>query len=272
MLPSALMGKTHLPLCVYGTLLTWLVTGCAAVYPEVQTPLRDAKTLEPPPPKDMYWIGFKSGDVPEKTRDGRDWQELGSKLPDPFAVLFVNGKELIRTNVQTSTLHATWDGSPKGNFRIQPSDRLRVEMWESGLVSRPLCVRDMRGEEDDWVAVKQISVDCEGGARVVISWEPAHGRGGYGFYYEHRTQSVFVTRVFEESPAARAGIKGGDEIQRFGDRVARDMQPPEVQSYMSAPKAEGVKLTVKKSYGSVREVELKEGAVYPLFSEIGPVP
>jgi hypothetical protein len=249
------------------------VTSCAAVYPEVQTPLRAPNaTLDPPPPKDLFWIAFKSGDVPEKTRDGRDWAELGSKLPDPVATLFVNGKELIKTNVQSSTLHATWEGSPKGNFRIKTEDKIHVEMWEAGLVDRPLCQRDMRGDEQDWVDAKQISIDCDSGAHVTIAWEPAHGRVGYGFYYELRTQSVYVTRVFEESPAARAGIKGGDELVNLGDRAAKTMSPADVQSYLAAPKREGIKLTVRTPGVAPRDIELKEGAVYPLFTETGAMP
>jgi len=245
-------------------------TGCGAVYPEVQTPLRAppaGKGLEPAPPKDLVYVAFKEGFAPERTRDGRAWHELGNKLPDPFAVLFVNGKELIRTPRQSSTLNPTWPDAPKGNFRIQPSDRIRVEMWESGLVDKPMCVKDLGTPDDEWVAGRQVTAQCDWGARIVVSWEPAHGQFGYGFYYEFRTTDVYVTRVFEESPAARAGIKPGDLITTLGDRRAREMKPGEVQGYLNAPRGEPIKLGIKHKGSEPIEVEITEGAVYPLFSE-----
>jgi hypothetical protein len=266
------LGAAAVPLFASSLSILW---SCAAVYPEAQTQLRAPNPnseLLPPPPKGVYWIAFKEAEVPEKTRDGRTWHELGNKLPDPQVTLFVNGKELIKTAGQNSTLHPTWPGSPRGNFRLNPGDRLRVELWEESLVKKPICVKEIGNSAEDWAAAKEIRLECDGGARITVSFEPAHGRVGYGFYYELRTQSVFLTRVFEESAAARAGLKTGDEVVRFGDKRARDMKPVEVQSYVNAPKMEGIVLSVKHPDGNTVDVTLKEEAVYPLYSEIGALP
>jgi hypothetical protein len=247
-----------------------LATACAAVYPEAQTPLRDApggRELKPPPPEDLFFIALAGADVPERTRDGRMWHELGSKLPDPFAILFVNGKEIIRTNVETSTLHPTWPESSRGNFRVLPGDRIRIELWEAALVNKPMCVKDLGAVQAEWATRKQLDIDCESGAIVRLSFEPAHGKLGYGFFYEFRTASVGVTRVFEESPAARAGLKPGDELVLVGDRVAKTMKTTEVESFLGASRVEGVSLTIRHPGGEQVQVQLKEGGVYPLYAE-----
>jgi hypothetical protein len=250
-----------------------LVSGCAVVYPEVQTPLRDVpggREVEPAPPKDLFYIAFAGADVPELTRDGRQWHELGSKLPDPFAILMVNGKPLIKTNTETSTRKPTWADAPKGNFRIQPGDRLRVELWEASLVNKAMCVKDIGAVQNEWLAEKRVEVECESGAHITLTFEPARGQLGYGFFYEHRTMSVGVTRVFEESPAARAGLRPGDEIVLVGDRMATKMKPTELDSFLAASRGDGVRITTRRG-GEQKELQIKEAAVYPLYAEVAPV-
>lgn len=264
-----------LRLCATLLPLATSVLSCAAVYPELTTPVRvplAAQQLDPPPPPDLYWISVREGTAPERTRDGRTWQELGGKLPDPFVILFINGKELLRTNPESNTLHPTWPDSPRGNFRIQRSDKLRVEMWQDALVRTPICVKNVGGDTEDWVATRQIRVSCDGGSEVIIAWEPAHGRSGYGFYYELRTENVHVTRVFEESPAARAGIRFNDQIVAVDGQTVRAMKAGDLQGHFNAQRTEGVEIELLHSDGVSAKVALKEGAIYPLFSEVGPLP
>lgn len=255
-----------LPLALSALVAT---TACSAVFPEVATPLRTppaGKTMDPPPPKDVVYVEFKGGNAPERTRDGRPWQELGNKLPDPYAVLFVNGKELIKTNRQSNTLNPTWPDAPRGNFHIEPSDRIRVEMWESALVAKPMCVKDFGTPDPEWGTTKELVATCEGGAKIVLAWEPARGQWGYGFHYEFRTADVAVTRVFAHSPAARAGMKSGDLITAVDGRPTSQMKPGEVQGAFNASRLEPLKVSVKRG-GEEPSVELREGPVYPLFTE-----
>ena len=140
-------------------------------------------------------------------------------------------------------------------------------MWETGIVHKPMCVKSVGNDMEEWAAVQEVAVECEGGARVVVAWELAHGKLGYGFYYEFRTLDLYVSRVFAESPASRAGIKAGDQLVRLGDRLARDMKPGEVASYFNLPQPDGLSLEVRHDNNDVAQITLKEGAVYPLFSE-----
>ncbi len=245
------------------------ISACSAIFPEVGTPLRTTpagKAMVPPPPQDLVYVEFKGGSAPTMTRDGRPWQELGNKLPDPYAILFVNGKELIKTNRESNTLSPTWPGSPRGNFRFEPTDRIRVEMWESGLVAKPMCVKDFGTIDPEWTSAKELVASCEGGAKLTLAWEPARGQWGYGFHYEFRTVSVAVTRVFAESPAARAGMKTGDLLAVIDGRDASQMRPGDVQGAFNASRLTPLQVTLRRG-GQDVPVELREGPVYPLFTE-----
>jgi hypothetical protein len=246
---------------------------CAAVYPEVQTPLRSAEGRETEaPPSELRWISFKGATVPSETRDGRKWGgDLGRAAPDPYAVLFLNGKLLLKTPAQTATLTPTWPDGPAGNFRIKKRDRFRVEIWDSNALSdHPIGFKDI-GSMDESVDISgEADIECDSGAHVRIAFEPAHARLGLGFYYELRIGEVFVTRVYEESPAGRAGIKPGDQIVALDGKAVSSLKSPEIQSLLNTPHATPFPMRVRhKVDGQEVAVQAKDGAIFPLFSEMG---
>jgi hypothetical protein len=252
-----------------------LLAACPAVYPELRTPMRPVamgQALDPPPPPEVRWLAFKGAKVPERTRDGRRWgTELGKGLPDPYAKLLVGGVEVLRTKVDRSTLTPTWADSPKGNFRIRPDDKMRVEIWDARVMNdHPIGIKDLGPmSTNDQRGLEEIQEECESGAQFTLANEPAHGFIGYGLFYELRTYEAYVTRVYEESPAARAGIKPGDQLVAIDGREVRSMKEGELQSTFNAPSSKGHDLSVRHENGSTVMVALKEGAVYPLFREIG---
>jgi membrane-associated protease RseP (regulator of RpoE activity) len=245
---------------------------CSAVYPEVQTPVRsvDKREVEPPP-KDLLWIHFKGAVVPGQTRDGRKWGgDLAGHTPDPYAVLFLNGKMLLKTPAQSGTLAPTWPDGPAGNFRLRDGDRFRVELWDSNtLHDHPIGIKEIGALSEEMQATGEAEVECDTGARVRIAFEPAHGRVGLGFYYELRIGEVFVTRVYEQSPAGRAGVKPGDQILTLDGKPVAKLKTPEVRSILNTPHLDGLTMTVQHPHGQEVALTLKEGAIYPLFSEIG---
>jgi hypothetical protein len=245
---------------------------CAAVYPELQTPLRSAEGRQAEaPPKDLRWIAFKGATVPAETRDGRKWGgDLGRKAPDPYAVLFVNGKLLLKTPAQGGTLTPTWPDGPAGNFRIKKGDHFRVELWDSNTISdHPIGVKDV-GSLDDSVDVSgEADIECDSGAQVRVAFEPPHARLGLGFYYELRIGEVFVTRVYEESPAGRAGIKPGDQILALDGKAVSGLKSSEIQSLLNTPHASPVAMSVRHKDGQELAAQAKDGSIFPLFSEMG---
>jgi hypothetical protein len=248
--------------------------GCAAVYPELQTPLRpvEGHPIEAAP-KDLRWIAFKGATVPQETRDGRKWGgDLGRSAPDPYAVLFVNGKVLLKTPVQNGTLTPTWADGPAGNFRIRRNDHFRVELWDSKAFNdHPIGMKDI-GSLDDVVDVTgEADVECDSGAHIVLAFEPPHALLGLGFYYELRLGDVYVTRVYEESPAGRAGMKPSDQIVALEGKPLDGMKSGQAKSILETPHPAGLPIKIRHNGGQEASMTLKEGAVFPLFSETGTV-
>ena len=251
-----------------------MLLGCPAVYPELgtrTTKVASDRPVDPPPPAELRWIRFASAEVPPRTRDGRTWSK-GDKLPDPYARLLVNGVEVLRTPVQSSTLKPTWPDGPRGNFRIQPSDRLRVELWDkNALNDRPIGVRDLGRASEESRQTQQIRVELEGGGEVLLAFEPAHPVLGVGLWYELRNDQCFVTRLLEQSPAARAGIEKGDEVIKIAGKTVKSTTPDDVQSLWNAIPLAGMPVTVRHAGGATMDVVLKEGPIYPLFDQFGPL-
>lgn len=251
---------------------TWLsfavaLMGCSAVYPEISAPVKappSGRTLEPAPPKDLVYIVFSGAKIPEKTRDGRQWDSLGGSAPDPFAKLFLNDRELIRTPVQSNTLAPTWPDQRKANYRLPENGSYRLEVWDSNaLNNRPICMKTLHDIRDD-VGPDPVEIDCDSGARVTLRVEPAHARWGLGFAYELRTQgSVAITHVVADSPAARAGLAAGDAVVQIQGKPVAKMEQGEPQSLINANADVGIELVLKGEDGQERKAQVKEGVIYP---------
>ena len=254
------------------------LAGCPAVYPELGTRTRTipaGQPLDPPPPAELYWLKFVSARVPDRTRDGRTWQ--GNGKASPYARLLVNGAELFRTSPQSDTLAPTWPDSPRGNFKIQPGDKIRVELWDQNPIDdKPIGVRELGAASDLPAADGRIHVELQEGTassgEVVLAFEPAHAVSGLGLWYELRTVGCAVTRLLEGSPAERAGILPGDEVLRIGGREVRTMSLGELKSAFNAVPMDGLKVLVKHAQGgATAELLLQEGPIYPTFAQYGPI-
>ena len=274
MIPFPTMSLRWVPSVFVPGAMCWaLATACAAVYPELQTPVRSAEGHElEAPPKGLRWIAFKGAEVPPETRDGRKWGgDLGRRAPDPYAALYMNGRLLLKTPAQRGTLVPTWPDGPAGNFRINRYDRFRVELWDSNVLNdHPIGYKEVGSLDEGLDTSGEVEIECNSGARVRLAFEPAHARLGLGLYYELRIGEVFVTRVYEESPAGRAGIKPGDQILALEGKPVSGLKAFEIQSILNTPHMSGLPMKIRhKVDGKEADVTLKEGAIFPLFSEMG---
>ncbi|HEX4474539.1 MAG TPA: PDZ domain-containing protein [Polyangiaceae bacterium] len=252
-----------------------LLTGCGAVFPEVTPPVNappPGRPLVPPPPSDLAFMSFTSATIPDRTRDGRQWDAIGGSAPDPFAILFVNDKELLRTPVQSNTLQPTWPDKTAANYRLKAGARYRVELWDSNaLNNRPICVKNVHDLLDE-VGPAPVDIDCDSGAHIQMKVEPAHARWGLGFAYELKTGgAISVTRVLVESPAARAGIHSGDEIVEIQGKKVVTMDDGEPQSLINANRQVGVSLLLVGADKNEHAVSVKEGVIYPVVDEGVPI-
>jgi hypothetical protein len=249
--------------------------GCPAVYPELGTRTRNVppgQPLDPPPPPELRWIKFVSGRIPPKTRDGRPWQDNGKA--SSYAKLFANDREILKTSVQSDTLEPTWPGSPHGNYKILPTDRLRVELWSSNTMNdRPISLRELGVASDVRALDGQIHVEFEegiaSGGEVAIAFEPAHAISGLGLWYELRTSDCAITRLLSNGPAERAGLVAGDVVIRIDGKPIEGQTPNDIRSAFNALSMNGLKLTVKHAGDTTTEILLKEGPIYATFEQYG---
>jgi hypothetical protein len=258
-------------------LLATVLVGCAAVYPELGTrtrPIPAGRPLDPPPPVELRWIKILGATIPEHTRDGRTWQANGKA--SAYAKILVNGSEILKTNTESDTLTPTWAGSPRGNYKIAPGDKIRVELWDSNPINdKPIGSRELGQAGEIRALDGRIHVDFEEGVQsagsIDIAFELAHAVNGLGLWYELRTAGCWITRLLPLSPAERAGLKGGDELLKIGGREAKAMSVEELKSAFNAVPMDGLKVVIKHDGGAVAEALLKEGPIYATFADIGPI-
>jgi hypothetical protein len=246
------------------------LTACGAVFPEI-TPLVKAppagRDIEPKPPANLVFLAFNGAEIPPHTRDGRAWDSLGGSLPDPFAKLFVDDREVFRTPVQSDTLKPTWKDQPHANYRIAPGGKARVEVWDNNtLNNHPICIKKL-GDLTELAGTEPVEIDCDSGAHVSLRVEPAHPRWGLGFAYELKTVGLSVTRVLAESPAARVGLVTNDEILEIQGRKVEKMEEGEAQSLINSNAQMGVALVVRSKAQEVRTIKVAEGVIYPVFGD-----
>lgn len=241
-------------------------TACGAVYPEIATPVRAAGTrkLDPPPPDDIVFLKFKSAQIPTRTRDGRNWDSVGGSAPDPFVKLLMEDKEILLTPVQANTLTPTWPDQKVGNYRLPRGVPARIELWDSNPINNhPICVESINDILGEASYEKDVEIDCDSGASVQLTVQPAHAKFGIGLYYELRTEDIFVTRVVEESPAARARLARGDQIIAIQGKPVKGMDGESARSLINSNVTTGVTLSIKHANGAVEDVTLKDGPMYP---------
>lgn len=264
------MNLTHF---VRALLVTALL-GCAAVYPEIGTSIRPIKgelQLDPPPPEDLRWIRFSGATIPTQMRDGRTWEQSLGRLPNPYAKLIINEVEIMRTKPQSGTLTPTWPDAPRGNFKVAPTDKFRVELWDGDLLGdKPIGVKDFR-PTTDFVIGDRIRIEVGGGSEVILAFEPAHAMFGLGLWYELRSETCFVTRLLAGSPADRAGIQPGDEVVSIGGKQVTSLTPIEIRGAFSAIPKDGTAIVVRHENGQSASATLKEGPIYPSFDQYGQV-
>lgn len=256
-------------------LASLLVLGCGAVYPQLSTPIRTppAKVvLTPPAPEDLLFVKFAGAVIPTRTRDGRSWDSVGGSLPDAFAKLFVDGKVILETPVQSNSLTPTWPEQRKANYRVRPGAAVKVELWDSNPINNhPICIAEVPNLHAEASSDAPLRIDCNSGAEISLIVDSAHSRLGLGLFYELRREEVVITRVLRESPAARMGLARGDQLLKIQGKTVKAMADGEAQSLINANAATGVTLWVKKVDKSEREITLKEGAIYPMVDEGVPV-
>lgn len=247
-----------------------LLSACGAVFPEISPPVKAppaGREVTPPPPPDLLYIAFEKAEIPSRTRDGRQWDNVGGSLPDPFAKLFVNDVEVAKTSIQSNTLTPTWPDQKRANYHVPANAHVRVELWDSNPINNHTICSKTLHDVAEMAGPAPVDIDCESGAHMSIRVEAAHPRWGIGFYYELRTQGVAITRVLPQSPASRAGLRPGEEVIEIGGKPVRGMDRDEAQSRINADAQVGVAMLLRAADHTERKLTIKEGVIYPAVED-----
>lgn len=256
----------------FAFLLAASTAGCALVYPEYGTHLVKAPDLgsfDPPPPSDRLYLEVVSAKIPEKTRDGRVWDEVLGSLPDPFLKILRDDAEIYRTDPESDTLAPTWKDAPKGNFPLRVGDSLRVEIWDANaLIDHPIGVKQVTlGPEMLDAETERLNFD--GGLELVLKIRAAKPLWGFGLRYEVHSGGASITSVMDQSPASRAGVQSGDKILKLASKDIANLSSDDVISEMNGPPTSGIQLTLQHGDGSTVDATVKEGPIYALFKDVG---
>lgn len=239
-------------------------TACTGLYPSISTPLKPVppgRELDPPPPPNVLYIAMGGVEIPNRTRDGRSWDELGSGKPDPFAIVYINDRELFRTPVESNTLSAKWPNAPKTSYQLPRGAKMRIEIWDDNAIhKKPICRKDVEGLEDH-ALTGSVDLVCEGGTEIHVIIKPAEAKFGLGFSYEFRSEGVFVSSVMPLSPASRAGMRKGSQIMMVMGKSPKGQSEGTVQSWINANAATGLDLALSPP-SAQSKVQLKEGPIY----------
>lgn len=245
-------------------------SACAAVYPEIRTPMKPVppgRELDPPPPTDVLYIAIREVEIPPRTRDGRSWDaDPEEGAPDPFTKVFLDEEELFTTSTRSNNFKPTWPDAPKKNYDVTEDSILKIELWdENPLHDTPICAKEFKELHVAAVEQGELNAHCDSGARIQLDLKPAVAKFGLGFFYELRSGRVFITKVMPLSPAARQGLAAGQEIVQVMARRVQRLSSSEIQSLINTHAPQGVSLSVL-SGGSARDLKLKEGPIY--FKEV----
>lgn len=256
--------------------------GCAATASGgllTHAPAATGAKLEPPAPPDLYWVKFTGAEIPDKSPGGQLWDDV-DELPDPFAVIYVDDREVLRGSTEGNTLSPTWPEGPSGNILLPRGSSFKLELFdadalENTLIGRGKFVAPTTDELNEGFMWIQLEAASGGGARarrgrVKLSIEAPHALIGFGFGIEVDREKVFVTECLEHSPAGRAGVRKGDKLLAVNGVNIAPATESEGRSFFDG--ATSVDVTLKHPNGPTQTIKLKQGAVYPLFDEYGVLP
>lgn len=197
----------------------------------------------------------KSGDLSWDADDG---------LPDVYVRIFRDDELVFETPTIDDTLQPEWNATLPRNFRIPPSRRLRIEVWDRDTVgSDPVGIYHHSGLPDNAVPDADARIMLAGGSWLTLRVSAPRPHRGVGIdEYEVRPDALVVVRVLPFSPAGRAGIEPGMRIVGIGEQRVSDLSAVQAASALSMAASRQEGLTVAGPDGMERYIELDRGYVW----------
>ena len=243
-----------------------LLSASACAYRHHTTPLQ---TVPNPPktsqewPAGVYGLRLQQAEARQVKLSGLAWDDDGT-LPDVFARLFVDGRQVWQSEVIKDDDTPVWNIGLPANVVIPKDAHLRIELWDwdtpisadpMGHVERRGLPNALPGTESRFVLNTSAVVTL-----MVMAPEP---RRGVGVRVELQPDELKVLSVEPYSPAARAGIKVGDRIVSIGHAKVSELTEDKAASELSLAVDRQHALGVTNADGGeAREVKLDQGYVW----------
>jgi hypothetical protein len=233
-----------------------LTSGCA--YPRRSTLTHAAPPSVQPQttPSHLWSLRFLDAELPEFKGGGLAWDSDGTP-PDPYLRLRIDGRVVWESPVQKDTRHPVWNVTLPRSIYVPPSASFRLELWDDDAASSDpagVILRSGLPETALPNAVAHLNLDNLAVVTVTVS-DPVAFKG-VGLEFEQHSDALLVLRVEPFSPAARAGIKVGEQIAAIGPTHVEALGPARAASDLSLASDRGSQLTVIDAHGKVREVAL----------------
>jgi hypothetical protein len=237
---------------------SWLL-GCA--YPRHTTPLNTASDLKVPSeqvPGGMYTFQLISATAPETKISGLPWDDDGTG-PDIFVRIYVDERMVWESPVIENTNKPQWNRVLPRNVIIPRNSDFRIELWDydTAVSADPIGRLEHRGLPMTAIPGALARLQLDSATMLIITVNPPRPHRGVGLTVEVRPDVLKVLSVEPFSPAARAGIKSGDQIVGIGSERVKDLDEGAKMSELSLAGSKNAKLAVVDSHGkNEREAQL----------------
>lgn len=254
------MSRPGLLLCAVALTCT---VGCA--YPRRATPLSpvtQAVVDRSTQPDHLWQLHLVRAEVPREKRSGLSWDDQGG-LPDSYLVLSIDGVKRWESPVVTDSIAPTFDAQPAQNLAFDRSARVRMELWDKDAIGGdPIGIYEGRALGEA-ILQADTTIKLDSGATVTLRLMRPEPKLGVGIsQYEVRPSALLILAVTESSPAARAGLAGGDRITAIGGKPIKSMTRPQAESALALALQNQSELSVLRG-DALRKVKLDAGYVWP---------
>jgi hypothetical protein len=261
----AAMHRLFSCLTIAAALALCTASGCA--YPRHTTPLNTASDLKLPSeqiPGGMYTFQLISATAPETKISGLPWDDDGSG-PDLFVRLYVNERMVYESAVIENSTKPEWNRVLPHNVIIPRDSDFRIELWDydTAVSADPIGRVEHRGLPPTAMPGALARLQLDSATMLVISVNPPRPHRGVGLTVEVRPDLLKVLKVEPFSPAARAGIRSGDQIVGIGSERVKDLDEGAKMSELSLAAGRKAKLSVLDPQGkNERDAQLDGDIVW----------
>lgn len=241
------------------------VSGCA--YKRITTPLHldlDPKLGADDQPGYMYTFRVLSAVAAPTKISGLPWDDDGSG-PDCFVRMFIDKTLVWTSEVKEDNAHPEWNAVLPRNVVIGPDTRLRLEIWDydTAITADPVGHIEQKGLPTTALTDAMVRLQLDSLATLVMMVSDPHAHRGVGLSVEIRPDALKVIAVEPYSPAARAGIKVGDNITGIGNERVSQMKGDDAAGELSLAAQRSRKLVVAGADGkNEHDVTLDTGYVW----------